>query len=396
MLSKKRHSDNDMEVAWMHNELKQTTVPIYYSEEICAENAIIPMDTHITSYIDPDWWASGRYAYPRQCIDAVIDLLLGRRRKEEIPAAIYDTTLALYETVKEELSYKILTTVIVNKSTGDLIYPVVTNRENQRDYFLLTGPSGSGKTTLARNIIHAYHRRFPDNRVFIITNKDSYKKEPIDDLTYAKKIPRDDWFKTFCVYEPKKLKMPQKVDKARKKIILTFGKDECEEEVVGDDKDEDDEDKDNEVQKVVPQDKMTLDEQLRSYTLRPVKEFENSIIMFDDIENVTPDKLCHMLNETKKAFAQLGRADNVTLLLCNHLHGYKSGREDLNECSHLGVFPSLMSRHHFEYTLTTYLKFSKKVVNDMMGLYSKERWIIIYKNNPRLMLTSSSIQLLKE
>lgn len=427
MLAKRKGSDEDVEIAWIHREYPdKLTTPVYFTNEIILGNACVPSDSHIVSYIDNAWFDSGgRYPYPRIAVDYAIDLLLGRIRKEDIDTISYHMVVDdLYPRLKTLLSDVMLRTFIVPDQFS-MVYPACTNRPNQRDYFLITGPSGSGKTTLARNIIHAYHQKYPDNSIIIITNKDTYGKEPIDkicdisqndiDVTnidelkgkklqdllafekdslkeeinkkepdrhfYATRLHKDEWFDFFCNYAPAKKRMRRELKKAKKTIIRSFGPDECEDEI-------DVEDDDKEIE--------TLDAKLRAYDIKPTKEFKNTLFLFDDIENVTPDKLKDMINNVKGALTKMGRSDNITVLLCNHLHGYKHGREDLNECTHLALFPRMTSSHHLEYTFKEYLRMTPDTIKDVLRKHSNEQWIMVYKLHPRILLTPKRIEVIKD
>jgi hypothetical protein len=122
-------------------------------------------------------------------------------------------------------------------------------------------------------------------------------------------------------------------------------------------------------------------------------DFENSLVVFDDIENVHPKVLRDEVYRLKDSLIETGRSKNIYIILCNHLsmNGNQT-RKDLNESDTIVIFPSNSSHYHLDRLLRTYCGIDKKKVEYILKVPS--RWCVIKKHVPRYCITENEIFLL--
>lgn len=365
MLAKNRNNANEQCVCWLHNEKTGETHPIFKSDDLNPDRAYLTGEADIRDYIDYEWFNRDRYPHQQFHIEMAIQKVLNPKLSYNFSPRDEESINECIAILQDKLPKKFCRNVIMLKDDGWKVYPAFTNEENQRDFFLITGPSGAGKTTLAKHLASMYHHILPKNKIIIITQKVTNNKEPIDDLHYEtiKKIPYEEWFDHFAEYIPEDPKITK--DKKDKKITA-----------------------------LPPPD---LLQKIKRYKFRDIKTFANSLYIFDDIESVQPKSYSDFLVKAKEMIISLGRADNIQVILCNHMHGNFKGRNDLNQTTHMAFFPPKMTQYHLEYALREYLKYDSNRIKMILNIVKGHRWFVIHKSTfPQVLITDNQVTILSD
>ena len=94
----------------------------------------------------------------------------------------------------------------------------------------------------------------------------------------------------------------------------------------------------------------------------PIKEFENSAIIFDDIDVISDKKIRDAVYSLLNHVLEIGRHFNITCLMTNHLPSNRSDtRRILNECHAFVYFPR-SSSSKIKYVLHEYIGLDKKQI----------------------------------
>lgn len=137
--------------------------------------------------------------------------------------------------------------------------------------------------------------------------------------------------------------------------------------------------------------RVRLDEKFLDLGL-DVPDFKDSLVIFDDIENIMDKSIKAEVYQLKDAIAETGRSLNINMILCNHLAmcGQKT-KIDLNESNFVVVFKS-SSKYHIENLLKKYVGLDKRQMEELLEINS--RWLYISKTVPMYAVTEKKIILL--
>jgi hypothetical protein len=234
---------------------------------------------------------------------------IGVRQLENLYEAIntgkrpLDTKVSsLYDSAKNMLECQKHKEVILEDGNMRPLF----NINKERQVYYVTGMSGSGKSTYAGQLADAYHKLYPQNPIYLFSNKLS--DQSLDKYKFINRLKLDNSF----------------IDTP-----------------------------------------LTLD------------EISNSLIIFDDVENVPYKPLEKELDRIKDLILTQGRDRHVSFIYISHLaNDYKRTRLILNEANCTTVFPQHCSQYSLKYLLEKYFGFSKNDVKKLYGLNS--RWVSVY------------------
>lgn len=137
--------------------------------------------------------------------------------------------------------------------------------------------------------------------------------------------------------------------------------------------------------------RIPLDENFMDLEL-DTKDFEDSLVIFDDIENIIDKKIKKAVYDLKDNLSETGRSHGIYMILCNHLAMCgQTTRKDNNECDAVVVFKS-SSKFHRDNLLKTYVGLDKKQITDVNEIPS--RWLFIKKSDPMYVVSENKVMLL--
>lgn len=207
--------------------------------------------------------------------------------------------------------------------------------------YIITGASLCGKSYTAKQLALDYHKQNPDNEVFLISGVPRTKDEVYNCADCLKIIDKGN-------YEKDKKKM---IDCKKCGFIKRLVFDEGE-----------------------------LDENpLRG------EDFDNSMIIFDDVEKIPYDDIVDNVLKFRDMLFRAGRHDKIAVISCNQnlLEGYKSKNINSNVQT-LVIYPKGGTKFQSSSFLKDYLKLNNKLISKIMDCPS--RWIILNTTNPMYVL----------
>jgi hypothetical protein len=122
------------------------------------------------------------------------------------------------------------------------------------------------------------------------------------------------------------------------------------------------------------------------------KDFTNSLVIFDDIENILDKQIKDAVYKLKDNLAETGRSENIFMIVCSHqAMNYKTTRIDLNESNKFVIFKNGNS-YHIKRLLKEYAGLDTKTIQKILDLPS--RWMMISKNYPMYVMCDTEIFLI--
>jgi hypothetical protein len=138
-----------------------------------------------------------------------------------------------------------------------------------------------------------------------------------------------------------------------------------------------------------------IDERLITKPIDIIKQFKDgAILIFDDIGSVQETKIKEALMKLIIDAMEVGRANDVYLLITNHLvipDEKKFARTVLNEAHDITVYPKSGSSQQIRYALGKYAEMSKDQLDNLMTLPSRS--VTIYKRYPKFVIYDKGIYL---
>jgi hypothetical protein len=133
---------------------------------------------------------------------------------------------------------------------------------------------------------------------------------------------------------------------------------------------------------------------LKEQPLENLDPLEDSLVIFDDIENFdkeTDKVIQNLVNQ----IASTGRHNRTSMIYITHLlSDYKRTRLVLMEATQYVLYPLSTGSHAFNYMMKTYLGMDSKEANALRKTGS--RWISIRKHFPQVLITEHSAKIMNQ
>ena len=127
---------------------------------------------------------------------------------------------------------------------------------------------------------------------------------------------------------------------------------------------------------------------------KQMKDYENSLIIFDDIENISSNKDAQ--NECIKFLEEclnVGRSLHISCIVISHvIMNYRLTRNIIMEAKYIIIFPMSGLNYQYRNFLNKYVGLDKKQIDEL--LKTKKRWIIVHKHCPVASITDTDINCL--
>jgi len=124
----------------------------------------------------------------------------------------------------------------------------------------------------------------------------------------------------------------------------------------------------------------------------PIDEFKDSIVIFDDIDNISNKKVREAVYSILNNILEIGRHTNTSCLITNHLTtNGKDTRRIFNEAHSVVFFPFAGSGKGLKYMTTEYLGLDKNQMKKIRA--TKSRWCCVLKNYPPALMTEKDLWL---
>lgn len=125
-----------------------------------------------------------------------------------------------------------------------------------------------------------------------------------------------------------------------------------------------------------------------------IEDFENSLIIFDDIDCLINKMMKKKLYEILSMILETGRHSKTSCIYTSHLacKGHES-KTILNECSSVTVFTKACGGRNLKYLLENYFGLDKKQIELLKKLPS--RWVTITKSYPIVVMYEKGCYILQ-
>jgi hypothetical protein len=125
-----------------------------------------------------------------------------------------------------------------------------------------------------------------------------------------------------------------------------------------------------------------------------VKDFQDSLVVYDDIDCIKNKPLKAKLKHILESLLELGRHHNVEVLYCSHIATKGADTQCiLNETTALTIFPKVMSSRSLKYLLESYFGMDKHQIKRLKMLPS--RAVTIIKTYPNIIVYDKGAYVLK-
>ena len=220
-----------------------------------------------------------------------------------------------------------------NKELSCGNFKLLPDLNNERDCIYISAPSRAGKTYFAMEYIKKYKQIFPLNKIYLFSIKKNDKS--IDKV------------------EPIKIKILPDENNDENSILEDLN-------------------------------------EIKYY------DFKNSLVIFDDIENISfSKKINNKLMKLSNEILNLGGQDKISIIMISHvMMNYKITKNIINECNKIVMFPhSGIYAQYYNY-LKEYMKYGKNIIEHILNS-ENSRWVILSKQSPNYIITQKKIEILK-
>ena len=154
-----------------------------------------------------------------------------------------------------------------------------------------------------------------------------------------------------------------------------------------------DEDKDglDRIGKVI---RIKLDDEFINGEPIDTKEFENSLVIFDDVDNIALKKTKDVVWSYMNNMLQTGRHYKISVCVTFHVScaGHAT-KMVLNECNSITIFGATIGGKNLKYLLDNYLGMDKNQIERVKKLDSRS--VTIYKTYPKTVVSDTDIFVLR-
>lgn len=126
-----------------------------------------------------------------------------------------------------------------------------------------------------------------------------------------------------------------------------------------------------------------------------LKELENNVCVFDDIDNINNKNLKKAIYDLIDNIVCVGRDSNIECIITSHIFSnYKETRQILNNATTFTIFPNEGSEYFIRNGLKTYVGLDKKNIDYILN-NNNSRWMTIYNKYPKYVLFNNGCYLIR-
>ena len=140
--------------------------------------------------------------------------------------------------------------------------------------------------------------------------------------------------------------------------------------------------------------RIKLDDAFIKEDMIPTEEFQNALIIFDDIDSIDNKLTREVVFKYLNNFLQTGRHHKISLAITYHIgcSGH-STKMILNECTSITYFPAIIGGKNLKYLLDSYLGMSKSQIERIKKIES--RAVTIFKTYPKVVMAEKQMYILR-
>jgi hypothetical protein len=151
---------------------------------------------------------------------------------------------------------------------------------------------------------------------------------------------------------------------------------------------------DKEIDSVKKLNRIKLDDAFLEDDDIPIEEFKDSLVIFDDVDNISNKKLKKKVWTIMNNILQCGRHYNISCIITYHVSC--NGNETkliLNEAHSITFFSASAGNRSLKYILDSYLGLDKNQIKKVKSLDS--RWTTVIKSYPKVILSEKEAYILR-
>jgi len=140
--------------------------------------------------------------------------------------------------------------------------------------------------------------------------------------------------------------------------------------------------------------RIKLDADFINDAIIPTADFTNSLVIFDDVDNISDKKTKAVVWTYLNNMLQTGRHFSISVAMTFHVSaGGNQTKMILNEATSLTFFPTTIGGRNLKYICDSYLGMDKDQIKKLKKINS--RWITIHKTYPKVILSEKNAFILK-
>jgi len=256
----------------------------------------------------------------------------------------------------------------VDDDDDNVNFQIIPNKNQERDILYIIGKSGSGKSFYAMQYAKEYKKRFPDNPIYVFSEKQS-DSESLDKIGDIKRI------------------------KIGENLL----------EVDGDDEDDDAKIKEDakkmygkhahkQVLKQYEKDAKKNRQPAEKGELLNYKDFANSLCVFDDVDAIQNKKVKEAVYGLLNQMCNMGRSKHISVIMTAHKGAdRKETAIILREAHMITVFPRKIPPNDLEYILMNYFGLDKNAIEDVKKIRNSRWATLINQTYPNVIVTQKEI-----
>ena len=143
--------------------------------------------------------------------------------------------------------------------------------------------------------------------------------------------------------------------------------------------------------------RVVLNEELIENPLQLEEVSDGSLVIFDDIDTISNQKLMRSIYNFQAQLLEMGRHKRIKVCIASHLingNDRKQSRTIMNEMQSMTIFPASGSVQQIRYALCTYWGLDFKQCTKLLKM--KSRWITLFKHAPQILLSEKCLMFMSE
>jgi hypothetical protein len=140
--------------------------------------------------------------------------------------------------------------------------------------------------------------------------------------------------------------------------------------------------------------RIKLDQDFVNDEIIPTEDFKDSLVIFDDVDNISDKKTKNTVWTYMNNFLQTGRHFNISVVVTFHVSaGGTATKMILNEATSFTFFPATIGGRNLKYICDSYLGMDKEQIKKLKNIDS--RWITVHKTYPKVILSEKEAFILR-
>jgi adenosyl cobinamide kinase/adenosyl cobinamide phosphate guanylyltransferase len=140
--------------------------------------------------------------------------------------------------------------------------------------------------------------------------------------------------------------------------------------------------------------RIQLNQEFRDDEMIPIEEFKDSLVIFDDVDNISDKLLKKKVWAYMNNMLQIGRHHKISMAITFHVSAAGNDTKMIiNEATSITWFGATVGGRNLKYMLDSYLGLDKEQIKKIKKLNS--RWTTVVKTYPKVILSEKDCYILR-